>query len=57
MRAERIFLDVGGRPLVPNMPGVDTVPYLTNVSMMDLDFVTPLLVVVSGATWDSSYLP
>ena len=25
LRAERVFLDVGGRPLVPNLPGVDTV--------------------------------
>jgi pyruvate/2-oxoglutarate dehydrogenase complex dihydrolipoamide dehydrogenase (E3) component len=31
------------------MPGVDTVPYLTNVSMMDLDFVPPHLVVVGGS--------
>ena len=49
LRAEKIFLDVGGRPLIPNMPGLDTVPYLTNVSMMDLDFVPPHLVVVGGS--------
>ena len=49
LRAERIFLDVGGRPLVPKMPGIDTVSYLTNVSMMDLDFVPPHLVVVGGS--------
>src|SRR5262249_54951364 len=41
--------DVGGRPLVPKMPGVDTVPYLTNVTMMDVDFVPPHLVVVGGS--------
>jgi pyruvate/2-oxoglutarate dehydrogenase complex dihydrolipoamide dehydrogenase (E3) component len=49
IRAERIFLNVGGRPLVPNMPGVETVPYLTNVSMMDLDFVPEQLVVIGGS--------
>ncbi len=49
LRADKIFLDVGGRPLIPNMPGLDTVPYLTNVSMMDLDFVPPHLVVVGGS--------
>jgi pyruvate/2-oxoglutarate dehydrogenase complex dihydrolipoamide dehydrogenase (E3) component len=49
LRAERIFLNVGGRPLVPRMPGLDTVPYLTNVSMMDLDFVPPHLIVVGGS--------
>src|SRR5690242_461839 len=38
LRAEKIFVNVGGRPLVPKMPGVDEVPYLTNESMMDLDF-------------------
>ena len=49
LRADKIFLDVGGRPLVPGMPGLDTVPYLTNVTMMDLDFVPPHLVVVGGS--------
>jgi pyruvate/2-oxoglutarate dehydrogenase complex dihydrolipoamide dehydrogenase (E3) component len=49
LRAERIFLDVGGRPLVPAMPGLDTVPYLTNVWMMDLDSVPPHLVVVGAS--------
>ena len=49
LRADKIFLDVGGRPVVPNMPGLDAVPYLTNESMMDLDFVPPHLVVVGGS--------
>ena len=49
LRAGKIFLDVGGRPLVPGLPGLDTVPYLTNVSMMDLDSVPPHLVVVGGS--------
>ena len=49
IRAEKIFLNVGGRPLVPRMPGVETVPYLTNVTMMDLDFVPEHLVVVGGS--------
>ncbi|MGH9671756.1 MAG: FAD-dependent oxidoreductase, partial [Bryobacteraceae bacterium] len=46
---EMIFLDVGGRPLVPKMPGVDRVPYFTNVSMMDVDFVPKHLLVVGGS--------
>ena len=50
LRADKIFLNVGGRPLVPpGMPGIDTVPYLTNETMMDLDFVPPLLVVIGGS--------
>jgi pyruvate/2-oxoglutarate dehydrogenase complex dihydrolipoamide dehydrogenase (E3) component len=47
--ADRIFLDVGGRPLIPRMPGLDTVPYLTSATMMDLDFVPPHLVVIGGS--------
>jgi pyruvate/2-oxoglutarate dehydrogenase complex dihydrolipoamide dehydrogenase (E3) component len=47
--APQIFLDVGGRPLVPKMPGVDRVPFLTNVSMMAVDFVPRHLVVVGGS--------
>ncbi len=49
LQADKIFLNVGGRPLVPDMPGLDTTPYLTNVTMMDLDTVPPHLVVVGGS--------
>ena len=33
LRAERIFINVGGRALVPPMPGVNEVPYFTNSSI------------------------
>ena len=49
LSAERIFLDVGGRPLAPKMDGIDQVPYLTNESMMDLDFVPKHLLIVGGS--------
>ncbi len=49
LRADKIFLNVGGRPSVPAMPGLDAVPYLTNVTMMDLDIVPPHLLVVGGS--------
>lgn len=49
LSAARIFLNVGGRPFIPEMPGVDQVPYLTNVSMMDVDFVPEHLLVVGGS--------
>jgi pyruvate/2-oxoglutarate dehydrogenase complex dihydrolipoamide dehydrogenase (E3) component len=39
LKADRIFIDVGGRALVPPIPGLDRVPYLTNSSMMDVDFL------------------
>jgi pyruvate/2-oxoglutarate dehydrogenase complex dihydrolipoamide dehydrogenase (E3) component len=49
LAAGKIFIDVGGRPLIPKMPGLETVPYLTNVTMMDLDFVPEHLVVIGGS--------
>jgi pyruvate/2-oxoglutarate dehydrogenase complex dihydrolipoamide dehydrogenase (E3) component len=49
LQADKIFVDVGGRPLVPKMPGLESVPYLTNVTMMDLDFVPEHLIVVGGS--------
>ena len=49
LTADKIFLDVGGRPLLPKMPGLDSVPYLTNVTMMELDFVPEHLIVVGGS--------
>jgi pyruvate/2-oxoglutarate dehydrogenase complex dihydrolipoamide dehydrogenase (E3) component len=47
--AEKIFVDVGGRPLIPKMPGLEGVPYLTNVTMMELDFVPEHLLVIGGS--------
>jgi pyruvate/2-oxoglutarate dehydrogenase complex dihydrolipoamide dehydrogenase (E3) component len=49
LEAERIFLDVGGRAAVPPLPGVDTVPFLTNSSMMDVDFLPAHLVIIGGS--------
>ena len=49
LTAERIFINVGGRALVPPMDGVSDVPYLTNSSMMAIDFVPPHLVIVGGS--------
>jgi pyruvate/2-oxoglutarate dehydrogenase complex dihydrolipoamide dehydrogenase (E3) component len=49
LSAECIFVDVGGRPLVPKMPGIERVPFLTNQSIMDVDFVPGHLIVVGGS--------
>ena len=49
LAAPRIFLNVGGRPLLPQMPGIGEVPCLTNESMMALDFVPPHLLVIGGS--------
>ncbi|HET9300954.1 MAG TPA: mercuric reductase, partial [Candidatus Polarisedimenticolaceae bacterium] len=45
----RIFLNVGGRALVPDMPGVADVPFLTNTSILALDRLPRHLVVVGGS--------
>lgn len=47
--AKRIFLNVGGRALVPNMPGLGAVDVLTNTSMMEIDFLPEHLIVVGGS--------
>ncbi|HEM7902133.1 TPA: FAD-containing oxidoreductase [Burkholderia cenocepacia] len=49
LEAERIFVNVGGRAQVPAMPGLDSVPYLTNSTMMDVDFLPDHLVIVGGS--------
>lgn len=50
LTAPRIFINVGGRAVVPdNMPGVRDVPFLTNTSMVALDRVPRHLVVVGGS--------
>jgi len=49
LEAERIFVNVGGRALVPPMPGLDQVPFLTNAGMMDVDFLPEHLVIVGGS--------
>jgi pyruvate/2-oxoglutarate dehydrogenase complex dihydrolipoamide dehydrogenase (E3) component len=40
---------VGGRALAPPIPGLDQVPYLTNSSMMDIDFLPRHLIVLGGS--------
>jgi pyruvate/2-oxoglutarate dehydrogenase complex dihydrolipoamide dehydrogenase (E3) component len=47
--ADRIFINVGGRALIPPIPGLDQVPYLTNSSMMDLDFLPSHLIILGGS--------
>lgn len=49
LKAPRIFINVGGRANVPDMPGVDTVDYLTNSSILKLDTIPRHLVVVGGS--------
>ena len=49
LTAPRIFLNVGGRAFVPDIPGLKDVAYLTNSSLLDVDFLPPHLLVVGGS--------
>ena len=49
LTAPRIFLNVGGRASVPDMPGVDDVPYLDNTTMVRWTRCREHLVVVGGS--------
>jgi pyruvate/2-oxoglutarate dehydrogenase complex dihydrolipoamide dehydrogenase (E3) component len=49
LSAPQIFINVGGRASVPPMPGLDQVAYLTNSSMVDVDFLPEHLIVVGGS--------
>jgi len=49
LTAPRIFINVGGRAVVPEMPGVHDVPHLDNTSILELDAVPRHLVVVGGS--------
>ena len=49
LTAKHIFLNVGGRASVPEMPGVHDVPYLTNTSLLALDVLPKHLVIVGGS--------
>ncbi|OBH06115.1 mercuric reductase [Mycobacterium sp. E2699] len=49
LRADRIFLNVGGRAVVPDVPGLSDVEYLTNVSILELDTLPDHLVILGGS--------
>jgi len=47
--ADRIFINVGGRASVPPISGLDQVPYFTNSSIMDIDFLPSHLIILGGS--------
>ncbi|MGB8437195.1 MAG: FAD-containing oxidoreductase [Burkholderiales bacterium] len=47
--AGQIFLNVGGRPSVPPVDGLASVPYLTSSTIMDVDFLPEHLVIIGGS--------
>jgi pyruvate/2-oxoglutarate dehydrogenase complex dihydrolipoamide dehydrogenase (E3) component len=49
LKADKIFINVGARARVPDMPGLADVPYLTNSGMMEVDFLPEHLVIIGGS--------
>lgn len=49
LEAGKIFVNVGCRALVPPMPGLEGSGYLTNSSIMDVDFLPEHLVIIGGS--------
>ncbi|HEX8010685.1 MAG TPA: FAD-containing oxidoreductase [Casimicrobiaceae bacterium] len=49
IEADQFFLNVGGRALLPDLPGLDRVPYFTNSSIMEVDFLPEHLLIVGGS--------
>jgi pyruvate/2-oxoglutarate dehydrogenase complex dihydrolipoamide dehydrogenase (E3) component len=49
LAADQIFINVGARAAIPLIRGLDQVPYLTNSSMMDIDFLPSHLVILGGS--------
>lgn len=49
LSADRFFINVGGRPSIPKMPGIDEVPFLTSSTILDLDVLPRHLVIVGGS--------
>src|SRR5205809_2982330 len=48
LTADTIFLNTGGRPAVPPLPGLDGVPWLDSTSIMELGEVPRHLLVLGG---------
>ena len=49
LEATQFFINVGGRALVPAMPGLDQVSHLTNSTIMDVDFLPEHLIIIGGS--------
>ncbi|OWT68189.1 MULTISPECIES: FAD-containing oxidoreductase [unclassified Achromobacter] len=49
LTADRIFINSGGRAVIPDLPGIGGVPVLTNVGMRDLDVLPRHLAIIGGS--------
>lgn len=49
LESDKIFINVGARAFVPPMPGIEDIDYLTNSSMMEVDFLPEHLIIIGGS--------
>jgi pyruvate/2-oxoglutarate dehydrogenase complex dihydrolipoamide dehydrogenase (E3) component len=49
LKASHVFLNVGARPSVPELPGVHEVPHLTSTTILQLETLPEHLIVVGGS--------
>lgn len=48
IETDRVFVNTGSRPAVPPLPGIESVPYLTSTTAMELDTVPDHLLILGG---------
>jgi pyruvate/2-oxoglutarate dehydrogenase complex dihydrolipoamide dehydrogenase (E3) component len=49
LQADKIYINVGARASIPDMPGIHDTPFLTNSSLMDLDVLPGHFIIVGGS--------
>ncbi len=49
LEADKVFINVGARARVPDMPGLSEIDYFTNSSIMDVDYLPEHLVIIGGS--------
>jgi len=49
LTAEKIFINVGARAFVPEIPGLDEISYFTNSGIMDVDYLPEHLIIIGGS--------
>ena len=48
LESDKIFIDTGGRPAIPEIAGLRNIPYLTNETAMQLESVPEHLLILGG---------
>ena len=49
LTAENIYINVGARARVPDMPGISNIEYFTNTTIMDVDYTPEHLIIIGGS--------